>query len=137
LLRRLWAWLVNKWLCVASLCTWVARSGTCLVMNAIRSDERQKSYNETSLVMSAKREVHQPLMKAVFGDAFLRPPRLTFPSDSFVTSDPEYNLIRVKLVVSLMDMGIGTFTHRAYLFVCFYFWYDEILQIRARGLRHS
>jgi hypothetical protein len=23
------------------------------------------------------------------------------------------------------------------LFVCFYFWYDEILQIRARGLRHS
>ena len=25
-------------------------------MNAIRSDERQKSYNETSLVMSAKRE---------------------------------------------------------------------------------
>jgi hypothetical protein len=34
-------------------------------MNAIKGDERQKSYNETSLVMSARREVHQPLMKAV------------------------------------------------------------------------
>jgi hypothetical protein len=34
-------------------------------MNARKGDERQKSYNETSLVMSAKREVHQPLMKAV------------------------------------------------------------------------
>jgi hypothetical protein len=29
-------------------------------MNAIGGDERQKSYNETSLVMSTKREVHQP-----------------------------------------------------------------------------
>jgi hypothetical protein len=40
-------------------------------MNARKGDERQKSYNETSLVMSAKREVHQPLMKAVFGSVRL------------------------------------------------------------------
>jgi hypothetical protein len=45
--------------------TWVARSGTCPVMNARKGDERQKSYNETSLAMSAKREVHQLLVKAV------------------------------------------------------------------------
>jgi hypothetical protein len=38
-------------------------------MNAMKGDERQKSYNETSLAMCAKREVHQLLVKSVFGDA--------------------------------------------------------------------
>jgi hypothetical protein len=33
---------------------------------------RKVTIYETSLVMSAKREVHQPLMKAVFGDVCLQ-----------------------------------------------------------------